>query len=199
MNTTTHLIAAAALLAKPGARVRNRWVLAGAALPDLWMIAFFAWASGVEGLPQAEVWGEAYWTEPWQTIGAVFNSVPFACTLVVLGLSVRAKGAAELSGWAVFGLAMLLHLALDLPVHADDAHCHFWPLTDFRFYSPVSYWDPRAMGWLGRLVELFVLLAAGGVVWLRFKTRWVRALVAFSVALGALFAGLQGAAALGWL
>ena len=41
--------------------------------------------------------------------------------------------------------AALVHLTLDFPLHNDDARAHFWPLTNWKFTSPVSYWDPLTM------------------------------------------------------
>jgi hypothetical protein len=43
---------------------------------------------------------------------------------------------------AFFGAA-LLHLAFDCPLHNGYARIQFWPLTDWVFPSPISYWDSR--------------------------------------------------------
>jgi len=51
-----------------------------------------------------------------------------------------------------------------LPVHHDDGHRHFFPLSDWRFESPVSYWDPAHYGHIFLWIEL--LLVAAGTVWL---------------------------------
>jgi len=61
-----------------------------------------------------------------------------------------------------------------LPVHAEDAYRHFWPLTDWRFFSPLSYWDVNHHArWVGT-VE--VILAIGCIAWLwrKHPARWVR-------------------------
>ena len=85
---------------------------------------------------------------------------------------------AALARLAVIAIAALLHLSLDFPLHADDAHRHFWPVTDWRFASPVSYWDPQAYGLIGAAIETVVALGATLVLWRRFsKWRW-RALFA---------------------
>ena len=55
---------------------------------------------------------------------------------------------------------MMLHAFGDLPVHHDDGHCHFFPFSEWRFASPVSYWDPHHYGnWFG-LLEIGAVIAA---------------------------------------
>ncbi|MFN0043423.1 MAG: hypothetical protein ACKVSF_09450, partial [Alphaproteobacteria bacterium] len=76
----------------------------------------------------------------------------------------------------------LLHIAGDFPLHIDDAHAHFWPLSDWRFRSPVSYWDARHYGQLWAPFEAALAVAMIAVLWRRYDARWVRA----ALALGAL-------------
>lgn len=171
MNTPTHLIVAAAILAQPGAKRRNLVVAAGALAPDLSIYIFFVWAQLFTDATMHQVWGELYWTEPWQTFGAISNSLPIALLLLGIGLWRR------LPLFVVFAAALFVHAGLDFPLHADDAHRHFWPLSSWRFHSPVSYWDQGANGTIGGLIELLTLSAASFVLWRRFPSRWVRATV----------------------
>lgn len=83
---------------------------------------------------------------------------------------------------ALFALAALTHLAGDLPVHADDAHRHFWPLSDWRFHSPVSYWNPSQGGGWFAFVEATIGIAAAVVLFRRFGATWVRALLGLAIA-----------------
>ena len=171
MQTQTHLLLASAALGRTGTPREQAAILGGAFLPDLSIYVLAAWAMLARVEPEA-VWGELYWGEPWQTLSALSNSV-FAWGALAAGA--RLLGARALG---LLGLAGLLHVAFDLPFHAEDAHRHFWPLTDWRFASPVSYWDPAHHG---RIVG--VLEAAGGVglcivLWRRHGARWVRALLA---------------------
>jgi len=86
-----------------------------------------------------------------------------------------------------FAGAGLLHLALDFPLHNDDARAHFWPATDWRFISPVSYWDLRHFGGIIGPIEMAMSLLCLGGLWRRFKALLPRALIAgaavFQVAL----------------
>jgi hypothetical protein len=58
----------------------------------------------------------------------------------------------------------------DLPLHREDAHGHFFPLSSWRFMSPVSYWDVRHYGAYAAAAEL-ALTGAGCVVLLRRRER----------------------------
>ena len=77
---------------------------------------------------------------------------------------------------------MALHAAADLLVHADDAHRHLWPLSDWRFASPVSYWDPRHHGAWFAPVECVAALAMLAAVRRRAGRRTRVALAALAVA-----------------
>lgn len=168
-------MAAAALLSRRGAPTRNILVVVGALLPDFCIFVFYIWAKFIAGLENSVIWGEAYWTEPWLTYGAISNSVPLALVLLAVGIFWKK------TLLSVFALALLVHAGLDFPLHADDAHRHFWPLTDWRFISPVSYWDPDHHRTLGSVLEFSVLTASAIVLWRRFNARWVRAICALSV------------------
>ena len=197
MNTQTHLLLATALLARPrgdgGTPARNAAVLAGALAPDLGVYGLFVW-SKLAGVPESEVWRRIYFAEPMQAVQAVLNSVPLYALLLVTGALLLAPGRAgpEGRGWwsfvatrsalGLFALAALIHLAGDLPVHADDAHRHFWPLTDWRFHSPVSYWDPSHGGAWFAFVEGALGIACAVLLWRRFRAPWIRALLALAIA-----------------
>ena len=65
-----------------------------------------------------------------------------------------------------FFLSVLCHAFCDLPVHVHDAHRHFFPLSDYRFISPWSYWDVRYHGRTVALVEaLLAFLCSLYIYW----------------------------------
>lgn len=156
------------MFARRGAPAQNAAALAGALLPDLSVFVMYFWSRLIEGEPAWRVWGVTYWSEPWQTISAVSNSFPLWAVITAIGLATRSYLMIALGG------AGLLHLALDFPVHHDDAHVHFWPFTDWRFHSPLSYWNSQDYGDYVGAVEVALALALIVVLLRRFPERWVR-------------------------
>lgn len=172
MITSTHALLSLAILSKRDERKRNLSVLAGSLLPDA---AIFLWApyqSIVNGVSQNEMWNELYFAPPMQNLIAWFNSIPIYAALALIGFMSRSKTWGKLL--LVFALAALIHIAGDMPVHSDDAYRHFWPISDWRFYSPLSYWDvDHHAGWVGK-IDVAIALASIAVLWRRFLTRWVK-------------------------
>lgn len=169
MNTPGHAVVSLALLGDRKDRSLDSAVLGGALLPDAPMVVFWLWAKLVAGLPERTVWGEAYFDPAWQAFFDVFNSVPLA--LAVLWVAHR-RGMARTRAFAA---SMLLHFALDLPLHHTDAHRHFFPLSDFRFESPISYWDPAHYGSVVAWLEFGAVLALTLLVLLpRMRSWWWR-------------------------
>ena len=189
MMSPTHSLLALALLAKQGERPRNWAVFTGSIIPDLAIYLWAPYQHFVHGVSGEQMWGELYFAPPMQNLIAYFNSVPIYAALAALGLAARAKIWGQLL--LFFALAALLHIAADLPVHADDAYRHFWPLTDWRFYSPLSYWDTNHhAAWVG-LIDIGIAAASGLILWRRFPALWARivlVLLAIGYLLFALFA-----------
>lgn len=203
MMTQTHFLVAAALFCSPQRPTRqNVAVLAGAFAPDFAIYTLFVW-SKIVGIPEQELWSVVYFAEPMTTITAVGNSAPLYALIAILGIALVRPASVELAGphaadtpvgfgrfvtashtnmLILFGLAALTHLAGDLPVHAGDAHPHFWPITDWRFISPVSYWDPRHFGTQFSIVEIVLGIALSVIIFRRFKALWVRGLTLVLIA-----------------
>ncbi len=156
MNTPAHLIVSALVLG------RDRWqphwlaITSGAFVPDLPMIVFFVYERFVLGTSQGIIWSVRYFDPEWQTFFDVFNSLPF----IAVGCAIAWR--LQSTRWLAFLSSMAVHCLADLPLHREDAHGHFFPLTDWRFESPVSYWDPQHYGLpvMGAEILLVVLGAA---------------------------------------
>ena len=179
--TQTHLLAAAAAFAKPDHPARNAGLVAGALLPDAAIYILFAYTK-IAGIPETTLWRELYfapWFQDWVAMG---NSLFLWLALLVVGFLLLRLPSAFRIGLFVFFLALaaLLHVALDLPVHHDDAHRHLWPVSDWRFLSPVSYWDPAHHGRVLIWFEAALGVALAIVLWRRFGSATIRAVLAFA-------------------
>ena len=159
MNTPAHL--AASLLAwrnEPGWRGALA-VSFGAVLPDLPMFGFFAFQKFI-GTDEYEIWDTLYFQPHWQTFFDIFNSIPLALLVALVCVYLRQPLL------IMMACSAILHMLCDLPVHHDDGHRHFWPI-DWRFASPVSYWDPKHYGAIVAPIELLFAVIASG--WLSFS------------------------------
>jgi hypothetical protein len=184
VNTPAHLIFGAAAFARPNAPAVNAAALFGALLPDLSLYLLTGWSLFVMGIPPGTVFGELYFSPQWQGIFAVDNSIPLWALGLGLGLALRSRLLIAFAG------AGLLHLVFDFALHHDDARRHFWPITDFVFRSPVSYWDPRHFGNIAGPVEIGVSLLLCVLLWRRFRGWFARVLIA-AAALAELAPGLM--------
>ncbi|NEO26580.1 MAG: hypothetical protein F6K03_06700, partial [Kamptonema sp. SIO4C4] len=54
---------------------------------------------------------------------------------------------------------------------------HFYPLSDYRFISPVSYWNPKHYGAIIALLEVILVLLVTPFVWNFLKTGWAKAIL----------------------
>ncbi len=142
---------------------RAAWlpITAGAVMPDLPIIAFYVYQRGVLGTPDAFIWSSAYFQPDWQLLFDLFHSLPLLCLAAVISWRARALHL------LAFITSMILHCLTDLPLHHDDAHAHFLPLSNWRFESPISYWDARHHGHLIAAVEMLFVLGGAGVLVLR--------------------------------
>lgn len=131
-------------------------------------------------MPEARIWSELYFSETWQTAVTVGNAAPLYALISAVGALSRQAAT------ALFGVSALIHIALDFPLHAGDAHAHFWPITDWRFESPLSYWNPAYHGDLVHLVEAGLSLVLTLVLWRRFRSWPVRGVLVLSLSLYAL-------------
>ena len=192
MNTQTHLLISAFLFAQPDRPKRNLAVLLGAVLPDLSIYLLVIWAK-IWSVPEREIWGDLYWREPWQSLGAISNSIPvylaglLICLFFLIGKRgsgreggrdtgqlADARGAELISVACTFLFAScLVHILFDFPVHTDDAHRHFWPLSDWKFHSPISYWNGNHFGNQVQVVEFVAAMVMIVVLYRRFRSKSV--------------------------
>ena len=161
MDTGAHIVCNLLVQSRMAHRKLFAAIVGGAVLPDFPIILFYAWESLVLQTPEAIIWSSRYFLPGWQNFIDFFNSIPII--LIALGFAVVWR-----RNWLIIVLTgMLLHIALDFPFHNDDAHRHFFPISNWRFESPVSYWDPRFHGEIMNIAQ--IVLVAVGLIWL-----WIR-------------------------
>lgn len=153
MNTPAHAIINLALLGRKQSLRPQIAILVGAVLPDVAIFAFYFIEKVILGAPVGVIWSERYYDPLWQNIFDVPNSIP----LLLIGLAIAWR-MRSLPGKLLFA-SMLLHIAGDLPLHHDDAHRHFYPFWDWRFESPLSYWDRDHHGGIVAWVESIAVFA----------------------------------------
>lgn len=180
MNTPSHLILNLCALGRRDAADTVVPIAVGAVLPDAAMFVFYAVEKLWLGASEQVIWTTRYFAPAWQDFFDLFNSVPIIAA--GFGISFLARNRPNMLLFASMGL----HVLLDLPLHHDDGHRHFHPISDWRFASPVSYWDPNHYGYITAPLEFAVALAGGVVLGRRHPSRRAR------IALGAL-AALYGA------
>ena len=185
MMTQTHMLIAAAIFTRPDEKARNGAAMLGGILPDLALYGLLVWGLS-SGLTLGEMFSSRYWSPAWQTAMSPGNSAPAFLLIAAIGYGLwRGGGRHRQAGLvvAVFGAAALAHIALDFPLHVDDGHTHLWPFSDWKYVSPVSYWDPAHYGNWVRPLELVIGMACLVVLFRRFRARWVRALVIIGIGL----------------
>jgi len=136
------------------------FIVIGAVLPDVGMFIFYLWQLTL-GTGESTIWSVEYHRAGWQAIFDLSHSIPLALFGMLIGWKTNRP-------WLlVFFISILLHTLGDLPLHQEDAHRHFFPLSDWRFFSPVSYWNPDYYGNWVSLLECLAVIASA--IYLYFK------------------------------
>lgn len=164
MNTPAHLMLNLGLLGWKKPPSLQLAALAGAVLPDVPMFLFYFWKKIWRGLPESVIW-EQYFDARWQIVFDLFHSFPVAILGGALSLWLKWKML------SLFFASVALHSLGDIFVHHDDAHRHFYPLSNWQFVSPVSYWDPHFHGDVFSLVEILMVGMVG--IWIWRGANWV--------------------------
>lgn len=173
MLTPTHALLSAALWARPERRAVSAAAVLGAIVPDMPIVAMLV-LGRLAGLGDGEIWRVTYFEPGWQTVFAASHSLPLSAALAAVGLLAR------LPWLTVFAASAGLHALCDLPLHHDDGHAHLWPLSNWVYASPVSYWDPAHYGEIAAAAETVGGLILCAILWRRFRARAVRAAIALA-------------------
>ena len=173
MLTQSHIAIGLLLAAKSGRRAAITGAILGGIAPDFSMVPMMLVSYFLLGQDMEQIWSLTFYSAPWWTIDQITNSAPlYAVIAAVSAFAMRGNAHWFPRFTLAFSLTALLHVGFDFLTHASDGHIHFWPLTDFVFASPVSYWESDHHGRLFGLIEALAGLAAVVVLW-RMYSGWV--------------------------
>jgi membrane-bound metal-dependent hydrolase YbcI (DUF457 family) len=187
MNTQSHVIMGAVLMGR-GVSAKAWAGALGGLIPDVPMIAIVI-ALKISGIPDQVIFGSLYWQNWWQTTNAIGHNFWLWSGLVITGLVMRDRtsaSAAAFDRWtlvALFSGSALLHSVIDFLCHREDAHMSLWPLTRWKFMSPVSYYDPAHYGMWFALFEASLCLLLAVILFRQFKPRALRVMLALAITL----------------
>lgn len=165
------MLIGAAVFARPLVPATLVAALAGGLVPDVPMFVMVLWSTRITGVPEHEVFGKLYFSDQWQAVFAVDHSFFVWGAAFVIAVLL---GQTILRAFAGSGL---LHAIADFLTHHDDARRQFWPVSDWVFKSPISYWDSRFYGNIFALFEVGLIAALAALLCWRMQRLWQRVLV----------------------
>lgn len=158
LNTPAHVIFSLALLGRPNSVKYAIAIAIGALLPDSLMLVFYGYEK-LRGVQEQIIWRYHYFLPFWQNLFDITNSIPIIA--VACGVALYKKYFA----WMLMFASMIIHCILDFAVHHNDSHRHFFPFSNYRFQSPVSYWDPAFYGNIVGVIELVLFVCGAIYLW----------------------------------
>ena len=178
MNTQSHVIIGVALLGR--GIPKRAWIAAACGLlPDITMLLIVLGLK-LAGYPAQQIFVELYWQNWWQISNGLSHNFWLWGGLALLAVAMRerlANTAATIDRWSlvmVFAASGLLHAAIDFLSHREDAHMSLWPVTRWKFVSPVSYYDSNHYGTVFTIFEAVLGLCLGVMLFRQFQNFFVR-------------------------
>lgn len=158
MNTPAHMAMSVFIWSDEPGWPAAAAITVGAWLPDIPMFIFFAYQK-LRRVDDKKIWSEAYYDPAWQIFFDIPNSFPLILAMLaicfVLGLHIG----------VLLTASAAIHLLCDFFLHHEDGHRHFLPFSSWRFFSPVSYWEPSRHGNIFFGFEiLFVIATCSSVI-----------------------------------
>jgi hypothetical protein len=187
MNTQSHVIMGAVFF---GRGIPSKaWAGAlGGLIPDMPMFLIVL-VLKLNGMPAHQIFGEMYWQNWWQVTNALGHNLWLWSGLVILGLVQRDRMSASVrafDNWtkvSLFAGSALLHTIVDFFCHREDAHMSFWPVTRWKYISPVSYYDWNHYGMWFSLFEVALGLTLSVILFRQYGSRVLRVFLAIAMAL----------------
>ncbi len=100
-----------------------------------------------------------YYEQPSGKIDLSVHSLVPVCSMLALYKLLGLKRKDPRKAMLYFLLGWAGHNLLDVPTHSSDARPLFWPLSKWRWKSPISYWDRDCYALPCTLVEHAIILA----------------------------------------
>jgi hypothetical protein len=173
MLTPSHVVYSLAILGRKNKFNDYKAIFFGALLPDLSTYLFFPIQLLIGKSPDY-IWNIVYFEYGWQIWFGLTHSL-WLWPLILL-ISVFKK-------WK-FGIfffsSTVLHVFIDFLVHATDAYPHFAPFSMWKFYSPISYYDPNYYGNIFSILEIIGFGICAYLIYPTLKRRIYKVLLGFT-------------------
>lgn len=138
----------------------------GALFPDTPTYLFFIVCGVILGYSGETMWDDMYFNSGW--------SIPITLThsfiLWPLLIAVACYFGWHLIRW--FSISAFLHAAVDFFVHTADAYRHFWPVSDWKFVSPISYWNNAEYGRYVSTFDSLLVIGLLAYLYTKYTGRW---------------------------
>ncbi len=138
------------------------WGAAGSALPDLPTLAkgaYLLWFYRDSMAKEEFLEALEYYNEPSGKLDLALHSLAPVGSMLALYKAVGLKKQDSQRALLSFLLGWAGHSLSDFPTHAEDARPLFWPLSRWRWKSPISYWDREFYALPCFLIEHCMILA----------------------------------------
>lgn len=167
MNSNVHILWGGALFGKKG-NPRISWsAVAGAIAPDLVMYILIAMAL-ISGQTFTQIFSVSYFTPAWHIPINLTNSIWLYGPVLLWGFWKRQPAT------IAFSASAFLHLITDFFLHREDGHAYFYPLSDYIFISPLSYWEQAYFALEVSAVILVLSFVLFALVMVKHKNLWAR-------------------------
>ncbi len=171
MLTPGHAILNSVLLRKKEKNPPYLYIVWGAVAPDLSMLVFFLWNRFVAGYSARYIFEDLYFNSGWAGFIDVFHSFPLLGAVAIFCYLKKLRRS------FYFFLSMFVHSLFDFPLHNTDAHRHFFPFSNYKFRSPLSYWDPAHYGSIMAISECLLILVLSFYLWRKISSKTGRLMI----------------------
>lgn len=180
MITPSHIIYSWALAKKTedtalNNKKRTLAFVLGGFFPDTATFVFFLVNGLILGYSGQIMWDDMYFNSTWAIPITLSHS--FILWPVLIGISTYFSW--KFLRW--FSISALLHSAVDFCVHTDDAYRHFWPLSSWKFHSPLSYYNPKEFGGYVSAFDGLLVLSLLTFLYTKYTGQWRILIIAVGI------------------